>query len=429
MMRAVLRLSPDLRLPEWRAADLRAIGAGIVEGARRQWAGLGILAVSLALYGLAALSLSVPGGGLVAGAPLPGSPEALAAAAGENATALLNPQAIRPLDPNSAQQINAAMPIAGAGAAASPFALRFASDADRARSIQCLTEAVYYEAATEPVDGQRAVAQVVLNRMRHPAYPNSVCGVVFQGSERRTGCQFSFTCDGALGRAPMPALWNRAREIAEAAVAGYVYRPVGYATHYHANYVVPYWASSLVKSANIGAHIFYRWTGGWGRPNAFTDRYAGSEPLVIRRRNVAPLPGSDIEALVDARDAAAAAAAQAAAAAGEGGPGGLAPTASVDSFNRAVIRRYEPLRRDTANAMITERARTDTNLTASQRWALTGSDNGPAQAPLGRRNPNAQPAGATHTPAASEAARAPAAAPRTPASAPASGAAPPSAAR
>ena len=215
----------------------------------------------------------------------------------------------------------------------------------------------------------------------------------------------------------MPSLWNRARQIAEAAVAGYVHRPVGYSTHYHANYVVPYWASSLVKSANIGAHIFYRWTGGWGRPNAFTDRYAGAEPSIVRRRNVAPLPGSDAEALVDARDAAAAAAAAEAAAAGEGG---AAPTASVDSFNRAVLRRYEPLRRESANQMITDRARADSTLPASSRWALTGSDNGPAQQPLGRRNPNAH----ANTPAPAAEQQAP-----PPASPPGSASAPPSASR
>lgn len=415
-MKAVLRLTPALRLPEWRAPDLRAIGAGAALFVRRQWAALGVLSVALGLYVVAALALHMPGGPLIPG--VPGSPNAIAVA-GPNAAALLNPHGIRPLDPLSAQQVNAAIPVAGAGAAASPFALRFASEADRARSIQCLAEAIYYEAATEPVDGQRAVAQVVLNRVRHPAYPNSICGVVFQGSERRTGCQFSFTCDGSLGRAPMPNLWSRARQLAEEAIAGYVYRPVGYSTHYHADYVVPYWASSLVKSYNIGAHIFYRWTGGWGRPAAFTDRYAGAEPLVVRRRHVAPLPGSPEAAMADARDAAAAAAAAEA----QQDAGAAAPGGSVDSFNRAVLRRYEPLRRETATAMIAERAKADTSMTASSRWALTGTDNGPAQQPLGRRNPNAH----ANTPAPAEQPR-PAAAPGG-SSAPATPSAPPTAAR
>ena len=77
--------------------------------------------------------------------------------------------------------------------------------------------------------------------------------------------------------------WERARRVAEAALNGYVYAPVGWATHYHANYVVPYWASSLVKSATVGHHIFYRWRGGWGRPPAFANRYAGVEPAIAWR--------------------------------------------------------------------------------------------------------------------------------------------------
>src|SRR3546814_13220413 len=91
------------------------------------------------------------------------------------------------------------------------------------RSIECLAAAVYYEAGSESVDGQRAVAQVVLNRVRHPAYPNSVCAVVFEGAQRATGCQFTFTCDGAMRRTPSVAGWERARKVAEAAPAGKVY--------------------------------------------------------------------------------------------------------------------------------------------------------------------------------------------------------------
>ena len=157
-----------------------------------------------------------------------------------------------------------------------PFVLQ-ASGADRARAVQCLSEAVYYEAAREPEVGQEAVAQVVLNRMRHPAYPKSVCGVVYQGSARVTGCQFTFTCDGSLRWAPQPALWKRARAVAERALSGYVDKAVGSATHYHAQYVSPYWAPTLVKMTQVGQHIFYRWTGPWGEPPAFTGRYAGGE--------------------------------------------------------------------------------------------------------------------------------------------------------
>jgi hypothetical protein len=148
---------------------------------------------------------------------------------------------------------------------------------DEARAVDCLTAAVYYEAAYESLDGQRAVAQVVLNRMRHPAYPKTVCGVVFQGSERTTGCQFTFTCDGSLKRTPSEAGWSRARQVAVAALNGYVMKRVGNATHYHAVYVAPYWSPNLVKVAAIGAHVFYRWTGGWGLPPAFSGSYAGAE--------------------------------------------------------------------------------------------------------------------------------------------------------
>ena len=377
---------PALRLPSLPSLGGLRLGEGWV----KRGVAIAVLALMAGLYLLAVFSVTMNESGPAGSAVDPEAERArLIAAAGPNARALLEPQAVRPIDPGQAAQINAAIPVAqGPNPAASPFALRFASAADRARSLQCLTEAVYYEAATEPLDGQRAVAQVVLNRVRHPAYPNSVCGVVFQGHERRTGCQFSFTCDGSLGRAPMMSLWNRARQVAAEALAGGVYAPVGYATHYHANYVVPYWASSLVKNATIGAHIFYRWTGGWGRPGAFTSRYVGVEPGIIRRRNVAPLPTETPEALAEAeaRDEAAALAAAQAKAGAE-----AVPTGSVDSFNRAVLRRYEPLRRDTANKMIADQARSDANLTNSQRWALTGGDQGPAQQPLGRRRPAATP--------------------------------------
>ncbi len=125
--------------------------------------------------------------------------------------------------------------------------------------------AVYYEAANQDDAGQEAVAQVVLNRVRHPAFPASICGVVFQGSERRTGCQFTFTCDGSLFRRADPQLWGRARRVAESALDGSVFQPVGLATHYHADYVVPYWASSLEKNAQVGAHIFLSLAGRVGQ--------------------------------------------------------------------------------------------------------------------------------------------------------------------
>jgi len=145
------------------------------------------------------------------------------------------------------------------------------------RSLHCLAEAVYYEARNQSEDGQRAVAQVVLNRVRHPAYPNSVCGVVYQGSERVTGCQFTFTCDGSLGGGIEPYAWERARRIAAAALRGSVYRPVGLATNYHTTAISPYWAPSLVPQITLGDHIFYRRPGS-GTVEAFSQAPAPDDP-------------------------------------------------------------------------------------------------------------------------------------------------------
>ena len=182
-----------------------------------------------------------------------------------------------------AKLINASLPFSTAAVqAARPFAIEGGA-LDHDRALLCLTQAVYYEAGFEPLAGRRAVAQVVLNRMRHPAFPKSVCGVVYQGA-RAPVCQFSFTCDGSLYRAPSPAAWKQAREIAAAALAGYVEKPVGSATHYHADYVAPRWAPLLTKITKLGAHIFYRWPGAWGQRGAFTGRYAGEpqDPMGLR---------------------------------------------------------------------------------------------------------------------------------------------------
>ncbi|MFZ1743584.1 MAG: cell wall hydrolase [Pontixanthobacter sp.] len=164
-----------------------------------------------------------------------------------------------------------------AGPAARAFSIS-GGGLDKSRALQCLTSAVYYEAASEAIAGQEAVAQVVLNRVAHPSYPNSVCGVVFQGSERKTGCQFSFTCDGSLNRTASAVAWARARSVAQNALSGYVYKPVGLATHYHTIWIYPYWAPSLDPIGTIGAHRFYRWKGNAGQPAAFISRYAGFEP-------------------------------------------------------------------------------------------------------------------------------------------------------
>ena len=163
-------------------------------------------------------------------------------------------------------------------AAAPAFLAKTQSADDAARAMQCLTAAIYYEARSESADGQRAVAQVVLNRVRDRAFPNSVCGVVYQGSTRRTGCQFSFTCDGSMNARRESFAWERARGIAAAALSGAVFAPVGSATFYHADYVSPWWAASLARVGSVGAHIFYTWRGAMERALAFRQRYSGVEP-------------------------------------------------------------------------------------------------------------------------------------------------------
>ena len=179
-----------------------------------------------------------------------------------------------------AQTGNAAIPFIDQPlGAVQAFGLAAAKNETYATALKCLTQAVYYEAAVEPLQGRRAVAQVVLNRMRHPSYPKSVCGVVYQGAERRTGCQFSFTCDGALLRAPAAVRWREADQIAKAALAGYVEPSVGTATFYHADYVLPKWAYQLGKITQIGRHLFYRFNGSWGAPKTFNGRYAGIENI------------------------------------------------------------------------------------------------------------------------------------------------------
>ena len=177
-------------------------------------------------------------------------------------------------DPMTAANVVAAQPFSLAGT-------RGPDDASRA--IDCMTAAIYYEARSQSDDGQRAVAQVVLNRVRDRAFPNTVCGVVYQGSQRSTGCQFSFTCDGSMNAPLQPNAWAHAREIALAMLSGQVYAPVGSATFYHANYVSPWWAASMDKVAVVGAHIFYRWRGGMERALANSQGYGGYEPSLTGR--------------------------------------------------------------------------------------------------------------------------------------------------
>lgn len=182
------------------------------------------------------------------------------------------------VDPKTAQGLNAAIPFVSLGTdSPSPFVMKpDVPGFDRA--ADCLASALFYEAGNDPV-GQAAVAQVIINRMRHPAFPHSICQVVYQGSERSTGCQFTFTCDGALSRIPSPGAWKRASETAAAFLGGRTYPKVGMATHYHTDWVHPYWSPTLDKIAKVGSHLFFRWHGSWGRKAAFASQYAEMEPI------------------------------------------------------------------------------------------------------------------------------------------------------
>lgn len=306
-------------------------------------------------------------------------PEA-AAAPSTPAVQDLTPFAVRHVAPDEALKLNAAVPLAsGPNPAAAPFVLR-TDKKTYARALQCLSQAIYYEAARESEEGQRAVAQVVLNRARHPAYPASICGVVYQGAERPTGCQFSFTCDGALAHAPMRSYWDRARRLADEALKGYVVASVGNATHYHANYVLPYWAPTLVKNAVIGAHIFYRWPGGWGQPTAFTQKWSKREadPAALRTAALAAearfaamapeltAPSEEQEAVIEAKREL---------------PPELARLVEaeigVKGETRVTLKIPQTHRSE-------DRAPT-MPVSNSLKWGLTGTD-GPAQAPLGAKS-------------------------------------------
>lgn len=183
--------------------------------------------------------------------------------------------------PSDAQALNAKQPFVANGVVvAEPFVFR-GSPLSLNRATDCLAAAAWFEAGDDSI-GQRSVIQVVINRALNPAFPSTICGVIFQGAERRTGCQFSFTCDGAMRRTPSVAAWQRARGNALAALSGVVDGSVGYATHYHTDWVVPVWRKSLDKIAQVRTHLFYKWQGYWGTPGAFAPRrrIVREEPIV-----------------------------------------------------------------------------------------------------------------------------------------------------
>lgn len=134
-----------------------------------------------------------------------------------------------------------------------------------AREQQCLASGIYFEARGEAARGQAAVAQVILNRVRNPAYPGTICDVVYQNEDWRNRCQFSFACDNIKDRIRSEYHWKMAREVAMAVTAGKIWLPeVGSSTHYHAVYVRPAWARTMKKVGRIGLHVFYRtYGGGW----------------------------------------------------------------------------------------------------------------------------------------------------------------------
>lgn len=170
--------------------------------------------------------------------------------------------------------------LRGPSAAPEAAARQAPEQALNQRELACLARGIYYEARGESQRGQVAVAEVIMNRTRSPAYPNTICGVVYQGSHRATGCQFTFTCDGSLNQRPRGRAWDRAQRTAAAVMLGY-HRPMtGGATHYHTTGVNPVWNSGLVETTRIGVHIFYRF------PNR-AERATYQEALARRRAGIA----------------------------------------------------------------------------------------------------------------------------------------------
>ena len=143
---------------------------------------------------------------------------------------------------------------------ARPLRMAAETPLEGARDLDCLSQAVYYEARGESSEGQAAVAQVVLNRVRHPAFPKSVCAVVYQGAQTRT-CQFSFACDGSTRATREGLAWRRAQSVAARALGGFVMADVGDATHFHVARLGGVWGAGLMRVAQVGAHIFYRFSG------------------------------------------------------------------------------------------------------------------------------------------------------------------------
>jgi spore germination cell wall hydrolase CwlJ-like protein len=171
-----------------------------------------------------------------------------------------------------------------------------------ARELDCLTQAVYFEARGESARGQAAVATVIMNRVKNPHFPKTVCGVVFQGASHRNGCQFSFACDGRAERVSDWDAWDEARKVAARALSGVVLRDVGKATYFHTTDVSPDWGSSMLRVAQVGLHVFYRLNPHAPPPDAaedeaqFASRAAPAQSLRLAAAVVAPEPAADAAA-------------------------------------------------------------------------------------------------------------------------------------
>ena len=147
---------------------------------------------------------------------------------------------------------------------------------NRAAEHQCLAEAVYYEARSESRSGQLAVADVVKNRVKSKHFPNTICGVVYEGAHRPFACQFSFACDGSMDIAPKGKAWERSQEIAQLSLTGFVPDMTKNSTHYHTLAINPLWAETLEYKATIGFHKFYRPS--WRERNSGTASIAIAPP-------------------------------------------------------------------------------------------------------------------------------------------------------
>lgn len=141
-----------------------------------------------------------------------------------------------------------------------------------ADETQCMAEAVYYEARSERLSGQKAVAEVILNRVKNKHFPNTVCEVVYEGSERNTGCQFTFTCDGSMDLPPKTKGWEKSVRVAKFVMSGGHTQMTNWATHYHTTDVNPKWSNTMRMTRQVGSHVFYR----------FAPRdYKPTEPAIL----------------------------------------------------------------------------------------------------------------------------------------------------